>query len=116
MKKYVVNKVEDNEHIYLITLLDYQTLITKSLKTLKLTLIGNNKKILIDAAIYSGMNEYRFIEATLTNEGTINFKNYKYVSIDERKLEFANKILKNNPLFLKTSILSNAKIREILQA
>jgi len=44
-------------------------------------------KLLIDTLLCSGMNEYRFIETTLNEDGTINLDNYGYVSVNDEVLK-----------------------------
>ncbi|HEY4534054.1 MAG TPA: type II toxin-antitoxin system RnlB family antitoxin, partial [Fusobacterium sp.] len=63
----------------------------------------------------SGMNEYRFIETTLNEDGTINLNQYKYVSVDSDVLEKANEILKYQSVFLENSVLPKSQIGKIIR-
>ena len=72
------------------------------------------EKLLIDTILCSGMNEYRFIETTLNEDGTINLNQYKYVSVDNDVLEKANEILKYQSIFLENSVLPKSQVRKII--
>lgn len=58
------------------------------------------KKLLIGTALCTGLNEYRFIEVTLNDDGTINLNDYKYVNIEKKLEQKANKIVKNQTYIL----------------
>lgn len=70
------------------------------------------RKLLIDTILCSGMNEYRFIETTLNEDGTINLNQYKYVTVSNDILEKANEIVKHQPVFLKNSVLPESQIKK----
>lgn len=110
----VINRLEENNYNVLITLLDYQSPVSRCLKSLKIY-PRNVKKVLIDTVLCTGLNEYRFIEATLNNDGTINLNEYKYVNIEKNLEQKANEIIKNQPLYLKNSILPESQINLIMQ-
>lgn len=112
MKKYLINYLEDN-YDALITLLDYQTKISTCLKSIK-NVSGQRKRLLVDTALCSGMNGYRFIEFTLNEYGTINLDNYNYVILDNNTLIKSNEILKNYSN-LENSVLTEYQIKEIKQ-
>ena len=72
-------------------------------------------KLLIDTILCSGMNEYRFIETTLNENGEINLNHYNYVNVDNDILKKANEILKYQPDFLRNSVLPESQIKKIVQ-
>ncbi|WP_352417803.1 type II toxin-antitoxin system RnlB family antitoxin [Proteiniborus sp.] len=109
MKKYLVNKLDADNFSIIITLLDYETRISDCLKSVKVSSFGS-KELLVDTALCSGLNKYRFIATTLNNDGTINVNEYKYVDVDSHILEKANEIIKNEPLRLNNSILTTTQI------
>lgn len=114
MKLYLINDLKENDFDVIITLLDYQTQISKSLKSIRLS-PDKTRKILIDTALCSGINEYRFIETTLNKDGTLNLNHYKHVTANDNMIKKANKILKDHPAFLKNSILPKSQIEKITQ-
>ena len=113
MKQYLVSSLDSSKFNLLITLLDYNTQISSSLKKVKVS--GRiNERLLIDAALCSGVNEYRFMEIPLKENGRLMIDEYKYVSVDDATEEEANKILKGQIKYLKNSILPDFQIDEIL--
>lgn len=114
MKLYLINNLKKNGFDTIITLLDYQTQISRCLKTIRM-FPNKTRKLLIDTVLCSGMNEYRFIEATLNDDGTINLNHYNYVTVDNDVLEKANEILKYQPAFLRNSVLPESQIKKIAQ-
>ena len=113
MKKYVINTLNKNGFDVIITLLDYQTDISRCLKTIHLS-PDKTGNVLIDTVLCSGMNEYRFIETDLNEDGTINLDHCHYVSVDDNVLNTANGILNHNPASLKNSVLPMSQIRKII--
>ncbi len=114
MKSYLINRIKKDGFDAIITLLDYETQISKCLKSITIS-PNETRKLLIDTILCSGMNEYRFIETTLNKEGKINLNQYKYVNVNSDVLKKANDIVKHQPLFLKNSVLSESQIKKILQ-
>lgn len=108
----VINRLEENNYNVLITLLDYQSPVSRCLKSIKIY-PRNVKKVLIDTVLCTGLNEYRFIEAPLNNDGTINLNEYKYVNVEKKLEQKANEIVKNQPLYLKNSILPESQMNLI---
>lgn len=114
MKTYLVNTIEQGGFSTIITLLDYRVQISRYLKTIKLS-PQKQGKLLIDTLLCSGMNQYRFIETVLKEDGTIDLENYDYVVLENNLQEMANTIIKNEPLFLKSSVLPEKQVEKILQ-
>ena len=111
MKLYLINKIKEDDFDAIITLLDYKTQISRCLKSIRMS-PDETRKLLIDTILCSGMNEYRFIETTLNEDGTINLNQYKYVTVSNDILEKANEIVKHQPVFLKNSVLPESQIKK----
>ena len=114
MKTYLINSLKRDGFDAIVTLLDYQTQIPRYLKSIRISPCETGK-LLIDTILCSGINEYRFIETTLNEDGTINLNQYKYVSVNNSLLEKANEIVKHQPAFLKNSVLPESQIKKIAQ-
>lgn len=114
MKLYLINSLKKDGFDTIITLLNYQIQISRCLKSIKIS-PNKTKKLLIDTVLCSGMNEYRFIETTLNEDGTINLNHYNYVNVDNDVLKKANEILKYQPAFLKNSVLSESQVKKIAE-
>lgn len=119
MRTYTINNLKTDGFDAIITLLDYKTQISQYLKSIKLS-PDNTRRILIDTILCSGINEYRFIETTLNDDGTINLNNHNYVNVTDDVLKKANdilktEILKNEIAFLNNSVLPESQIKKIVQ-
>lgn len=114
MKQYLINDLQQDGIDYIITLLDYETQISKCLKSITVSpcRIG---KVLIDTAICSGLNEYRFIETHLREDGTLDLGECEYVSVKGDVLKAANDVLRCHPTFLRNSVLPEAQINKFAQ-
>ncbi|MBR7927227.1 type II toxin-antitoxin system RnlB family antitoxin [Aerococcaceae bacterium zg-ZUI334] len=112
MEQYLINSMKQSDFSLIITLLDYKIQISRCLKTIRI-FPNDTGKLLIDTLLCSGMNEYRFIETTLNEDGTIDLDNYEYVSVNDEVLKKANEIVKSQPIFLENSILPEVQIRKI---
>ena len=115
MKTYLVNTIERDGFSIIITLLDYRVQISRYLKNIRLSPRKKQGKLLIDTLLCSGMNEYRFIETVINDDGTINLETYDYIVPESDLQEIANTIVKNQPLFLINSVLSESQIKKILK-
>lgn len=112
MRKYLINNLGIDNFSMIITLLDYETKISECLKSVKISSF-NSKQLLIDTALCSGMGDYRFIAATLNNDGTINIKDYSYVDVNPLILEKANEIIRLEPISLNNSVLTIPQINAL---
>ena len=112
MKPYLINSLKQGGFNSIVTLLDYQTQISRYLKSIRMS-PNETGKLLIDTILCSGMNEYRFIEA-IVEYGAINFNQYKYVSVDNDILDKANEIVRKYPIFLINSVLPETQIEKLL--
>lgn len=113
MKKYLISKIENNKFKNMITILDYRVKITNILSKIKLK-SKENEMILVDLALCSGINEFRFLEVSIDCDGKLNLSKYRYVDVDNNLLTCANNILKKEPLYVKNSILTENQVSYIL--
>ncbi|GAA2972355.1 MAG: type II toxin-antitoxin system RnlB family antitoxin [Peptoniphilus harei] len=112
MEKYLINDLNISGYKKIITLLDYREKISACLKEIKL-LSTFRGKILVDTALVSGINSYRFIEIEVNKDGSLNLNNYSYSEVNKDILKIANSIIKKEPVWLKNSILANSQ-KELL--
>lgn len=113
MEDYILTRLnDDNNYCLIITLLDYEIRITDYLKSIELPYC-HEKKILIDTALCSGVNRYRFIGVNANDEGKMNSKEMSYVNVDSDTLAFANKVILKNPEYISSSILTESQIKKL---
>lgn len=71
-----------------------------------------NDRIIIDCALVSGLNEYRFLLATI-KDGHVT--DTTYLEPSEELIKRANQELAKYPKYVKHSVLSNAQVDSILK-
>lgn len=71
-----------------------------------------NERIIVDCALVSGLNEYRFLLATL-NDGYVT--DTIYLEPSDELIKRANSELARYPKYVKHSVLSNAQVDTILK-
>lgn len=107
--KYIINEINTDKYDLIITLLEYDTKITDYLKNLKMPSF-RNKKVLIDTALCSGLNHYRFILTTLNDDGKVNISQCKNEEVDKEIIEKANLIISKEPIYFQNSVLTKSQI------
>lgn len=100
MEKYLINDLNISGYKKIITLLDYREKISACLKEIKL-LSTFRGKILVDTALVSGINSYRFIEIEVNKDGSLNLNNYSYSEVNKDILKIANSIIKKRTSMVK---------------
>lgn len=108
---YTIETLSDEKYgyDYLITILDYEIPLSKTLIciTLPQSKFG---KCIVDTMLQVGDYKYRFIELDILNNGFLYIDDAKYVKVDEELKEKANSILLNYPNCIKNSVLTEAEI------
>lgn len=102
------NDILDNQTT-IVPLLYYQKPISNQLEDIYEPF---NDRIIVDCALASGMNEYRFLLATITN-GYVT--DTTYLEPSEELIKRANQELARYPKYVKHSVLSNAQVDAILK-
>lgn len=102
------NDILDNQTT-IVPLLYYQKSISDQLKDIYEPF---NDRIIVDCALVSGLNEYRFLLATITN-GYVT--DTSYLEPSEELIKRANQELTKYPKYVKHSVLSNAQVDSILK-
>lgn len=102
------NTILDKETT-IVPLLYYQKPISDQLKDIYEPF---NDRIIVDCALVSGLNEYRFLLATITN-GYVT--DTTYLEPSEELITRANRELAKYPKYVKHSVLSNAQVNTILK-
>ena len=116
MEKLYINMLNDSEYIALITVLDYEILLSKYLKQLTFKSSPNSlKRVLVDLALKSGIDQHRFVEFNVNESGKIELKSHKYVLTDTFYENLANKFLKEKKDIVLNSILTESQKQEILK-
>ena len=102
------NSILDNQTT-IVPLLYYQKPISDQLEDIYEPF---NDRIIVDCALVSGLNEYRFLLATL-NDGHVT--DTTYLEPSDELIKRANSELAKYPKYIKHSVLSNAQVNAILK-
>lgn len=115
MEKLYINKLNDSKYIALITVLDYEILVRKCLKQLSFEASPNKPEhVLVDLALKTGKDKYRFVEFDINESGKIELDTYKYVSVNTIYETLANIYLKDKKEIVSNSILTDSQINQLL--
>lgn len=102
------NDILDNQTT-IVPLLYYQKSISDQLEDIYEPF---NDRIIVDCALVSGLNEYRFLLATIT-DGHVT--DTTYLEPSDNLIKRANHELTKQPKFVKHSVLSNDQVNMILK-
>ena len=102
------NDILDNQTA-IVPLLYYQKSISDQLEDIYEPF---NDRIIVDCALVSGLNEYRFLLATIT-DGHVT--DTTYLEPSDNLIKRANHELAKQPKFVKHSVLSKAQVDTILK-
>ena len=113
-KKYI-NNLNDSKYIALITVLDYEILVSKYLKQLSFEASPNKPEhVLVNLVLKTGIDKYRFVEFDINESGKIDLNSYKYVSLNAFYEILANNYLKEKKEIVLNSILADSQINQLL--
>ncbi len=115
MEKIWINELKNSKYIALITVMHYEIYLSKFLKQVTFEFSVNDERlILLDTALKTGISKYRFVEFIVDSTGKINVDNYKYV-LPDPVLEYkANKLLNQKKEIVKHSMLTNSEKEYII--
>ena len=116
MQKLCVNMLNDSRYIALITVLDYEILVSKYLKQLSFEASPNKPEhVLVDLALKTGIDKYRFVEFDINESGKIELDSYKYVSLNTFYEILANNFLKDRKEIVLNSNLTDSQKNQLLK-
>lgn len=117
MEKVVYNPVMDKDYVGMVTVLDYETSVCKCLSSVQVdTQNRAERKVIVDLALKVGMNEYRFVEYDVTDDGGIVWNSGAYVTPSENIVKLANSFVRQRKDVLANSMLSNATQAMLLKS
>lgn len=115
MQKLCVNMLNDSRYIALITVLDYEILVSKYLKQLSFEAsLNKSEHVLVDFALKTGIDKYRFVEFDINESGKIDLNSHRYVSLNTFYESLANNYLKEKKEIVLNSILTDSQINQLL--
>lgn len=114
MEKYSFNSIMNQEYFGIVTILDYEIRLNSYLSELVFPMDFIGKKALVDLALKSGVNEYRFVAFDLDDNGKIVLNSNSYIKVSKEVEKFANYLLQQKRDIVVNSFLPESQKREIL--
>ena len=115
MERLICHSLVDEKYSGIITILDYENRVTKYLTELSFPHVtGCKRKAIVDLALKTGINQYRFVEFDLDDEGRIILGTDNYVVVSAEIEALANGYLRDRREIVLNSILTDARKKEIL--
>lgn len=114
MEKYMYHAMNDVLYSGMVTILDYDARLNTCLSELSFPPAEYfGKKIIVDMALKTGMNQYRFLEATMNDKGKIQTENINNVQVTPALEIQANTFLLERMDIVRNSMLPRSKKREL---
>lgn len=113
MEKYLFHSISNSEYLGIVTVLDYEMRLNSYLSELVLPSF-KGKKALVDLALKSGLDEYRFVTFDVDDQGKIILSTNSYIKVSKDIEKVANSFLQQRSDIVNNSFLTDTQKREIL--
>ena len=115
MVKYIFNQIDNPEFCGIITVLDYEIHLKQYLNKLVIpTSSSKGKKAIVDLALKSGLDEFRFISLDIDNNGKLLLNSNSYIQVSKEIEKIANHFLKSKETIVCNSFLTDSQKKKIL--
>ena len=114
MKKYLFHSITNSKYLGIVTILDYEVRLNTYLSELVLPSCYKGKKALVDLALKSGIDEYRFVSFDVDDRGKIILNTDSYAKVSKKLERIANCFLQQRSDIVNNSILTEKQKKEIL--
>ena len=116
MKKIIYHQIFDKDYLGIVTILTCEISTKKCLSNVLFCTHGRSGlKIIIDFALRTGVNEYRFASCDIADDGKALWNSLSYITPRNEIVRVANLFLKEKREVLLCSILPNAVQDALLQ-
>lgn len=114
VEKYLFHSIISSEYLGIVTILDNEIRLSSYLSELVLPSCFKGKKALVDLALKSGLDEYRFVAFDVDENGKINLKSNRYIKVSKEIEKTANCFLQQRRDIVNNSFLTDNQKKEIL--
>lgn len=114
MEKYSFHFMPDSKYIGIITILDYEIRLSAYLSEMEFPPSLSEKKVIVDLALKSGIDKYRFVEFDVDDNGKIALNSNCYVQVSKEIEEKANYYLRQKGNIVLNSFLTDRQKQAIL--
>lgn len=112
MEKYLFHSIIDSEYVGIVTILDYEIRLNTYLSELVLPPCIKGKKALVDLALKSGVDEYRFVSFNVDDKGKLILNTNAYARVSKEVEKAANSFLRQRSDIVNNSILTDRQKKE----
>lgn len=117
MQKLVFNQIINEMYIGIVTILDYETSLRKCLSEFIFCAQGRSeRKIIVDLALKSGINKYRFVTYNITDRGEVLWDSSENITPSNDIIEYANLFLKQKKDIICNSMLPSTTKVDLLNS
>lgn len=109
MEKYLFHSIADSEYVGIITILDYEIRLNSYLSEIVFPSSLKGKKVVVDLALKSGVNQYRFVSFDVGDNGKILLNSNCYVHVAKEIEETANFYLRQKREIVLNSFLADGQ-------
>ena len=113
MEKYLFHSISNSENLGIVTVLDYEIRLNSYLSELVLPSF-KGKKALVDLALKSGLDEYRFVAFDVDDQGKIILSTNSYTKVSKDIEKVAKCFLQQRSDIVNNSFLTDTHKKEIL--
>ena len=114
MDKYIFHTTTFPEYPVIVTILDYEIQLRAYLSEITFPSCMRGKKALVDMALKTGIDEYRFVCFDVDDNGKINFDSNNYITVSEDMENIANMFLKQRKDIVLSSFLTDSQKKRII--
>ena len=114
MKQYSIHEIDNSDIYGVLSIIDYEPTVRSILEQITFPSSNLDRRIVVDLALKSGMNQYRFLLLELSKAGKIIWKGNAYYKAPTSIEQRANSFLKEQREFVENSVLSNITAKKIL--
>ena len=114
MQQYMFHEIANTEIYGVLNVLDYETTIKALLEQISFPPAESIRTIVVDLALKSGINKYRFLRLDVDQNGDVIWKGDAYYCAPQIIEENANRFLKERADIVYNSVLSDKTISRII--
>jgi len=116
MEDLMFNLLHSSSYYGIVTVLNYEIRLNKCLSNLSFPPSENEmaRKIIVDLALKSGMNQYRFAEFPINKQGKIDIGSFNFATVDSNLEQEADGVLRECKEIVLNSMLPTYKKEELI--
>lgn len=115
MEKYIINSIDYKDYVFIISVLDYEIRLRSVLSLVVFSPEAYGKKVIVDLALKSGLDQYRFVAFDIDNSGHIILDSNRYFQAPEDLINKANSYIFSKKEIVKNSFLTSRQKEYLLE-